>query len=480
MQTAEGTSDSMITNGAIYVIPRVIVFYIILIILILLWKHLIKIKSNLSIKVKNKIFKISLIPLNNVIKVLLSILFLLSSLYYIYKSMGFDDYLDKNKKTTFFDTYYYNPKDVNIKAPEENQNLIYIYVESLETSLFSNQNGGNFKETIIPNLEKLASNNINFSNNEILGGAYPVYGTGWTIAGMVASSAGIPLKLPIDDANLYSGYGEFLPGAYSLGDILKDNGYKNYILLGSDATFGGRRDYYNYHGDYEIHDIYYAREQDWIPDDYYEWWGFEDKKLFEFAKEDLTEIAKKDEPFNFTMLTADTHATDGYLEKSCNNPYDEQYLNAYNCTDEILGDFIKWLKKQDFYENTTIVITGDHLTMQGNYMDMYTADDDKSYTRKIFNTFINSQVETDNYHNRAFTSFDIFPTTLVALGFEIPGNRLALGVNLFSEQETLTEEFGFDALDKELQKNSDFYNEKILGNTYDKLKEAETKIKNED
>ena len=46
---------------------------------------------------------------------------------------------------------------------------------------------------------------------------------------------------------------------YSLGDILYDNGYNNYFLLGSKAEFGGRLDYFTKHGKYEIYD--YANEQ---------------------------------------------------------------------------------------------------------------------------------------------------------------------------------------------------------------------------
>ena len=41
--------------------------------------------------------------------------------------------------------------------------------------------------------------------------------------------------------------------------------------------------------------------------------GYEDQKLFENAKEKLSEIGIKDEPFNFTMLTVDTHFEDGYV-----------------------------------------------------------------------------------------------------------------------------------------------------------------------
>ena len=56
----------------------------------------------------------------------------------------------------------------------------------------------------------------------------------------------------------------------------------------------------------------------------------------------------------------------------------------------------------------------------------------------------------------------MFPTTLAAMGVEIPGDRLGLGTNLFSAKLTLTETFGYEKLDEEIQKNSDFYNTKIL------------------
>jgi phosphoglycerol transferase len=39
--------------------------------------------------------------------------------------------------------------------------------------------------------------------------------------------------------------------------------------------------------------------------------------------------------------------------------------------------------------------------------------------------------------NRLFSAVDMFPTTLAALGVEIPGDRLGIGTNLFSEQPTI-------------------------------------------
>ena len=53
---------------------------------------------------------------------------------------------------------------------------------------------------------------------------------------------------------------------------------------------------------------------------------------------------------------------------------------------------------------------------------------------------------------------DMFPTTLAAIGCEIEGNRLGLGTNLFSGEKTLTEKYGYDNLNAELSKKSEFYN----------------------
>ena len=449
LQATEGTSSTIITDGALYVLKHVCPIYLIILIVIIISKVLIKNKTYLKIFIKGKEFKFSLFPISRFVRVLFSFILLILSLNYVYVEFNLVNYFDSNRKTNLFNTYYTDPNNIEITAPKNKKNLIYIYVESLETSMFSNKNGGNFEESVIPNLEKIAKDNINFSKNNKLGGAYNAYGSTWTIAAMVSSSSGVPLKLPID-GNLYSG--------------------KNYLMIGSDANFGGRKDYFTYHGNYEIKDYNYAKEKGYIDDDYYVWWGYEDSKLFEFAKEELTQISKNNEPFNFTMLTTNTHFTDGYVEQSCATPYDYKYLNAYNCSDSIIWEFIQWLKTQDFYKDTVIVITGDHLSMQANLSTMF---DNEKYDRSVYNAYINSVVKPYNNKNRMFTTFDYYPTTLAALGFNIDGNRLGLGTNLFSSRQTLAEELGdLDKLDDELSKNSKYYNNRLLGDSYKHLKEA--------
>lgn len=47
---------------------------------------------------------------------------------------------------------------------------------------------------------------------------------------------------------------------------------------------------------------------------------------------------------------------------------------------------------------------------------------------------------------------DMYPTTLAAMGFNIEGNKLALGTNLFSELPTIIEKYGQDYINEEVQK----------------------------
>lgn len=464
---AEGADSSVIIRGFLFVLT----FFLIALVIRFIFKKIKEKyffrKTSIVLTIFNKRVDLTLFPVTFFKKFILVTIMCVLIFIYIFVNLGAYDYLKKDN-STFIEKNYINPKNIEMTLEGKKNNLIFIYVESLESSLFSKENGGAFEKSIIPNLEKIADSNINFSQSDKLGGFSSAYGTGWTIAGMVASSSGVPLKFPVD-SNSYLYNGKFLPGIYSLGDILKDNGYKNYIMFGSDAQFGGRKDYFKSHGDYAVYDHNYARNHKWIDEDYIVWWGFEDKKLFNFAKKQLTKISSKDEPFNFTLLTADTHFTDGYLDKKCETPFDKKYLNVYHCADDYINSFIDWIKKQDFYRDTTVVVVGDHLTMQSNITKMYDVANPKDYQRSVYNVFINSKVKSDNYKDRKFNTFDIFPTTLVALGFEIKGERLGLGTNLFSNKKTLSEKYGNEYINEELKKQSTFYNRQLLGSTYIKM-----------
>ena len=362
--------------------------------------------------------------------------------------------------SNFVEDEYVDPYSVQLTFPEQKRNLIYIFLESMEVAYADTEAGGPIIDNFIPELTQLAEENINFSHDEDLGGAKSFSGTTWTAAALVSQTAGVCVQVPLT-AGRFGGTNEdstYMPGVVSIGEILEDAGYQQAFLMGSDSDFGGRDTYFTEHGNYEIIDTKALKAQGRLPEDYDVWWGFEDKKLWDYAKEELTRISQGDEPFNFTMLTCDSHFPNGYRCEDCGDEYDKKYPNVLHCCSSKVMEFIEWCKEQPFYENTTIVLCGDHLTMDPKFFN----DVNPEYDRTIYNCIINAPVDPVQEKNRVFGTYDMFPTTLAALGVEIEGNRLGLGTNLFSDVPTLAEQYGFEHVDYEFQKNSDFYNSKFL------------------
>lgn len=355
-------------------------------------------------------------------------------------------------KTTIFEEQYVIPENSMLEFPDKKRNLILIYLESMETTYASKDVGGAKEINYIPHLTELAQNNVSVSDSSLLGGARVCGGCGFTMGAIVGTSSGVPFKSMIA-GNSMSEYAQFLPGLITLGDILEAQGYSNYFLCGSEAEFGGRKLFYEQHGNYHIQDWLYAREQGYIPADYHEFWGYEDSKLFAIARTELDRLGNSGELFNYTMLTVDTHHPEGYICELCGDQYEQPYANAIACSDRQVTEFVSWIESQAWYENTTVILLGDHTSMATDFWD-----DIDGYVRKTYNCFLNVPERQDTSHlkNRKFDTLDFFPTILAALDVEIEGDRLGFGTNLFSDRQTLREELGSDYT-KELAKYSEYY-----------------------
>ena len=361
-------------------------------------------------------------------------------------------------ESEFIEDHYVDPLYAELTFPEQKRNLVYIFLESMECTYAETEAGGPIYDNFIPELTQLAQENVNFSNDDGFGGALSFSGTTWTAAAMVTQTSGLNVQVPLE-AEYFGGENGYMPGVVSIGEILEAEGYNQTLLVGSDAEFGGRDAYFTEHGNYNIVDLNTLKDRGWLRQDYRKWWGFEDDKLFAAAKLELSALASQGQPFNFTMLTCDTHFPDGYHCAECQDEYPERYPTVMRCSSRMVYEFVRWIQEQPFYENTTIVISGDHLTMDPDFMEGV----DENYVRTVYNCIINPAVEPVQEKNREFGTFDLFPTTLAAMGVEIEGDRLGLGTNLFSDKQTLAEMYGFEALDWELQKRSEFYNERFLG-----------------
>ncbi len=400
------------------------------------------------------------------VAVLLSVMLTAGLIGYAAIDVELVDYiLNQANGSELYDANYVDPNQVKISFPEKKRNLIYIYLESMETTFLSQELGGAMDENLIPELYDLAKDNVCFSNSDAdVGGFYTASGATWTVGAMVAQTAGIPLKTPTKDVNQYGASGEdFLPGVTSLTSILQKEGYYQALMVGSDANFGGRKPYFLQHGMDQVYDIYTARRDGIVPQDYFVWWGIEDLHLFEYAKKELTRIAAQEQPFAFSMLTVDTHHVGGYQCPLCRESASgETYDQSISCSSRQVAAFVEWIQAQPFYENTTVIIVGDHESMDNGYISRTVED---GYQRLVYNCFINAAATPVNTKNRQFCAVDLFPTTLAAMGCKIEGNRLGLGVNLFSPGVTLSEKMGFERFNQELAKASDFYTQNFFGPT---------------
>ena len=323
-------------------------------------------------------------------------------------------------------------------------------------------------ENLIAPLTELIDEGVSFSQSDKgLGGPLATKGCVWSVAAMVNMMAGVPMKVP-SAKNTYGTSGSFLPGAVTIGDVLEAQGYEQSLMFGASAEFGGLNCFYEEHGNFNILDYEAAKEKGWIPQDYKEWWGYEDDKLFEFAKAEITRLDETGKPFYFVMETADTHFPDGYVGPNTPTPRDSQYANVIAYSAAEVAEFVRWIQDQPFYENTTIVLIGDHLSMDKNFF----ADFDESYVRTTFNLILNpadglNDIPQERRFNRWWFNGDMFPTMLASIGVKIEGERLGVGTNLFSERATIIEENGVGTegwkyVDKEFSYRSDYYIENIL------------------
>ncbi len=440
----EGTNNDLI----IEFVKKALVPAIVLVILIVLIPFVIK-----------KVKKCNILRKPFLVNIVAAVIVLVWSGLDAWTELDIGTYLMLQAETSdFIAETYADPVEVKITFPEKKKNLIYIFLESMETTYADIDAGGGFEENCIPELTSLAMEGEDFSGStDSLNGGHALPGATWTIAGMFAQSSGLPLKISIDENGMDT-QSSFFSGLACLGDILEAEDYTQMLMVGSEAAFGGRELYYTQHGNYTIRDYNYAVDHNLIAKNYKMGsWGYEDAKLFEYAKEELVMLAEQEDPFCFTMLTVDTHFEDGTICALCQDSHgDNQYANVMACSSKQVDEFVRWIQEQSFYENTTVVIAGDHLTMDKDFCN----EVDEEYTRKTYVSILNSATEVMQADvRREYSTFDLFPTTLAAMGVEIEGDRLGLGTNLYSAEETLLEKYGYNLLNEELRKDSAFLEE---------------------
>ena len=408
--------------------------------------------------------------------------FLLTLIAVIPSGACFCDYIDLGNFVTtafasssFIDEHYVSPSTVEIvnKNPNgEKKNLVFIILESMETTYADSSHGGFFEESYIPELTEMAQTYEDFGGPDgLLDGSHCLQYSTWTMAAIFGHYSGLPYKTPMTDGNM-NDRDHFFPGVYNLGDFLKNQGYDQYFFCGSDAVFGGRKAFFEAHGDFTFRDFPYYNSLPLDDPNHVEndgFWGYQDFRLFDYVKQELALLSdnyiNEGTPFNLTALTVDTHfsgnsvADDGNPCPHCDQEMvkDDQYGACIRCSSKQVSDFVDWFFEsgeipEEVADNTALAVIGDHVTMSGSWLNDAI---DAGFDRRTYYCFKSPVAERETTFKRDYCAYDTFPTVIAALGYEIEGDRLGLGTNLYSDTPTLIEEYGLDVVEPEIEKKSE-------------------------
>ncbi len=232
------------------------------------------------------------------------------------------------------------------------KNLIVIQLEAFQNFVINEEVNG---IEITPNLNNLIKNNSIYASN-----MYYETANGNTVdAELLANTSMIPTMTG-------SAYYLYPSNAYfSMANLLKDKGYVTNSFHAYENTFWNREIMHKNLGYDKFHSV---KDFEYDQEDI-KGWSLNDKKFLKDSIDKTLNIAE-DNKFYSYMITLSSHypyeafyngnytwalgRTEGEV------PLFERYLNSLQYVDYVVGDFIDYLKELGIYEDTVIVIFGDH------------------------------------------------------------------------------------------------------------------------
>ncbi len=257
--------------------------------------------------------------------------------YYILQSStssnrkGFDSALGQLKM------YDYVSSE-NIEATK-GKNVIIISLESFEKGYLSEK----FAD-LTPNLrslkEKWTYNSIKLNE-----------GSSWTSGSLYTCLTGFPAYFGVDGNAIFqtAHHSEIS----SIGNVFEKAGYKTTFLI-ENARFSGTQE------------MLHTFKIDNIIDKEILGGKARDKDLFDRAKVEIQSNVASNKPFVIFISTVDTHFPDGIFDermKAYVSPKKTDLEFMVSAVDYLVGDFVRFLDKQNILSNTVVYIFPDHLKM---------------------------------------------------------------------------------------------------------------------
>ncbi|MEZ5913438.1 MAG: sulfatase-like hydrolase/transferase [Paracoccaceae bacterium] len=278
-------------------------------------------------------------------------------------------------------------------------------------------------------------------------------GTGWSLAGMVASQCGVPLVANgFRFKNNYTEQTDFLTGRVCLGDMLAARGYDMEYIVGGDLEFAGINHFYASHG---VRDQLGKRQIEALhPADFIAKatidWVLDDELIFETAKARYGALATGPSPVALFVETIGPHGATAYLSRRCSDDGQARksgdLARVVRCTSDDTHHAVRAIQAEAAARgrDLRIVLMSDHLSHHVG---------DPEWERRVprRNTVIFlGGAWAGSVNDRAGTMVDVYPTLLDWLGFAARPVRGGLGVSLLSDQHSLVAELGLEAFDEAL------------------------------
>jgi len=312
----------------------------------------------------------------------------------------------------------------NFKGIAKGKNLLVVQVEALQQFVI-NRKMPDGRE-ITPNLNKLIKDSVYFDN------FYFQIGGGNTSDAEFLTNTSL---YPVKEGCVYFRFPTNT--FYSLPKYLKEQGYKTYVFHANNPSFWNRAAMYKSLG----FDKFYSNN-DFVLDEYVGW-GLGDAS---FYRQSLDKI-DTEEPFYGFMISLSSHFPYKY-EYFENYDFDVgdldgnflgYYLKAINYADKAIGQLVEELKKRDLYDNTLLVIYGDHMAVPKDYSDelmrflgLSYSDFEWAKLQKVPCLIRCPGLDKGLVVSTTGGEIDLTPTIANLMGFEAP---YALGKDLLNAQK---------------------------------------------
>lgn len=227
----------------------------------------------------------------------------------------------------------------------------------------------------------------------------------------------------------------------ALPEILNNNGYETSVFHANNKSFWNRDVMYENVG----YDEFYGEQSFEVTPDNSFGWGLEDKAFFE---QSIKYLQAQDQPFYSKFITLTHHFPFEMPEEKANiDLYDSgsntlnHFFQTARYTDESLEQFFQQLKDSGIYEDSIIVMMGDHYGISefhNKAMSQFlgkeiTGYDHVQLQRVPFMVHIPGY-ENGEVYEKAVGQIDVKPTLLHLLGIEAEKD-LTFGENMFAEQK---------------------------------------------